>query len=73
MTVRSVRGKNAELLSSFASYCIAHPKERFWQALRNWSGADYILWCSADAGAQDQDTFLWEGRCDVSAKTVTSS
>lgn len=30
-------------LDSFLEYCKAHPRERFWQALRNWSGNDYVL------------------------------
>lgn len=29
--------------TSFATYAKAHPEERFWQALRNWSGHDFIL------------------------------
>jgi hypothetical protein len=30
-------------LKSFIDYCLAHPQERFWQALRNWSGYNFIL------------------------------
>lgn len=30
--------KNKKLLNSFVDYCLKHPNERFWQALRNWSG-----------------------------------
>ena len=29
-------------LKSFVDYCLAHPQERFWQALRNWSKFNYI-------------------------------
>lgn len=29
-------GKNQKLLVSFTEYCVAHPEERFWQAMRNW-------------------------------------
>jgi hypothetical protein len=30
-------------LNSFVDYCNKHQSERFWQALRNWSGARFIL------------------------------
>ena len=30
-------------LKSFMEYCEANPEMRFWQALRSWSGADFIL------------------------------
>ena len=35
--------KNQEKLDSFIAYCLGHPEERFWQALRNWSGKKFIL------------------------------
>jgi len=34
--------KNKKLLFSFIWYCITHKHERFWQALRNWSGYNFI-------------------------------
>ena len=34
---------NSEVLASFAEYCKEHPDERFWQALRNWSGYPFIF------------------------------
>lgn len=34
--------KSSKLLGSFMAYCADHPDQRFWQALRNWSGNDYI-------------------------------
>jgi len=30
-------------LQSFNQYCVEHPTERFWQALRNWSGYAFII------------------------------
>jgi hypothetical protein len=30
--------RSGECLRSFVDYCIKHPEERFWQALRNWCG-----------------------------------
>lgn len=34
--------KNTLSLSSFAGYCLKHPEQRFFQALRNWFGVGYI-------------------------------
>lgn len=30
-------------LDEFVSYCKENPDERFWQAVRNFAGADYVL------------------------------
>jgi hypothetical protein len=38
-----MKNKNKKLLLSFITYCFLHPEERFWQAIRNWSGAAYIF------------------------------
>ncbi len=35
--------KSKKQLDSFTTYCNEHPEERFWQALRNWSGHACIL------------------------------
>lgn len=35
--------KNSIKLSSFTRYCLANPEMRFWQALRNWAGVNFIL------------------------------
>jgi hypothetical protein len=59
--------RNSELLDSFIAYCAEHPNERFWQALRNWSGWGCVLvsrewntvWRSQMDGVA-QDTFYWE-------------
>lgn len=37
------KSKNHDRLLDFEDYCLKHPEERFWQALRNWSGASSIL------------------------------
>jgi hypothetical protein len=50
--------KSLKSLLSFVWYCVRHPKERFWQALRNWSKHDYI-YVSASEGHLE-DTFYWE-------------
>jgi hypothetical protein len=51
---------------------MAHPDERFWQALRNWCGWNFVevtniaTWDrKAD---QHIDTFYWEGRTFHDAK-----
>lgn len=65
--------RNSELLASFSDYCKAHPDQRFWQAIRNWSGEPYIVSGSTPpvlmkARGQDKevdalvDTFYWEGK-----------
>lgn len=36
------RTRNSKLLADFFDYCTTHPEERFWQALCNWSGHNYI-------------------------------
>lgn len=38
-----MKSKNSKTLDSFIQYCIAHPEERFWQALRNWSDHAFIF------------------------------
>ena len=61
--------KNGKVLQSFIDYCVAHPDYRFWQALRNWSSAAFILASGVPlyeihmptAGVV-KDTFYWEGR-----------
>lgn len=58
--------KSSDLLRSFTSYCLAHPHERFWQALRNWSGFPFIYACHGiDHSAHSRDlldTFYWDTR-----------
>ena len=56
--------KNKETLYSFAKYCAEHPEERFWQAVRNWSGFPFVLVCTLPEWDLDRmyDTFYFEGR-----------
>lgn len=54
-----ILSKNQKELESFSKYCIEHPKERFWQALRNWSKVGYIL------TAEEQDDIRWIGIHDT--------
>ena len=35
--------KSKKKLLDFINYCFNHPEDRFWQALRNWSGYHFIL------------------------------
>lgn len=60
-------GRNSAVLTEFAEYCRAHPQERFWQALRNWSNYHYLIVSNLAPGEKGfarhwQDTFPWEGR-----------
>jgi len=65
MNPESQHTRNSEVLEQFVRYCKAHPEERFWQALRNWSGYGFIL-ATDDFASWDTakcfDTFRWEGR-----------
>jgi len=59
--------KNKKLLDNFVAYCQQHPEERFWQALRNWVGKDFILVTKKGVDRTElndtiEDTFYWEGR-----------
>jgi hypothetical protein len=60
--------KNSEMLRDFIDYCVDHPEERFWQALRNWSGWHLVM-VSNDSDATDnhaiEDTFYWEGKAGL--------
>ena len=38
-----MKSKNSKTLDSFVQYCLAHPEERFWQALRSWSRHAFIF------------------------------
>lgn len=49
--------KSEKLLIDFAQYCYTHPEERFWQALKNWSGAYSIQY---EFLGQLTDTFYFE-------------
>ena len=49
-------------LKSFIDYCVAHPQERFWQALRNWSGFSFIYGCHVNQNLEKNfiDTYYIE-------------
>lgn len=49
--------KNEKLLESFTAYCKANPELRFWQALRNWSGNNFIGVASNHNAKDYTDTF----------------
>lgn len=51
-------------LDEFVKYCEEHPELRFWQALRGWSGADYIMQGEGlmEGDLKLKDTFYWEGK-----------
>lgn len=53
--------ENEELLASFTEHCRKYPTERFWQALRNWSGRNYVLVCDNKdlVRGEYSDTFYW--------------
>jgi hypothetical protein len=60
--------QNKATLDAFRAYCEENPSQRFWQALRNWSGAKFILetnFAPFEFGKDNgwmKDTFHREGR-----------
>ena len=59
--------RNSEVLADFTQYCYTHPDERFWQALRNWAGVNFILISELPPYELSEkgnlrDTFYAEGR-----------
>jgi hypothetical protein len=61
--LHNIHSRNGKVLQSFVTYCMTHPDERFWQALRNWSGAVFIrAWRQTGLEDEGEDTFYWEGR-----------
>jgi hypothetical protein len=59
------RAKARDLWLSFGKYIADHPEERFWQALRNWSGAQFIYFWRSDISSSSinaNDTFYFEGK-----------
>lgn len=58
--------KNEVVLEAFFEYCVKHPEQRFWQAMRNFTGAKFILFAD-DIDVADptkfvgcKDTFFFE-------------
>jgi hypothetical protein len=45
-------------LESFSAYCQERPEQRFWQALRNWSGVAFLR--ATTASGKTYDTFYTE-------------
>ncbi len=59
--------RNKKLKLSFIWYLITHKNERFWQAVANWSGNNYILKADFDSFEKNhyvglQDTFYFEDK-----------
>jgi hypothetical protein len=63
--------RNSEVLASFVAYCTAHPSERFYQALLNWSKVPFILVSNVPTyevhleNARLIDPYNWEGRNEL--------
>jgi hypothetical protein len=53
--------RNSEVLADFVKYCQEHPDERFWQAIRNWSGYFKVV-VGPTTMDEGLDTFYWEGK-----------
>ena len=60
METQNIRSRGP--LTSFIRYCVTHPEERFWQALRNWSGYSFIYGSTNQMFENMHDTFYIEGK-----------
>ncbi|KKL47634.1 hypothetical protein LCGC14_2333570 [marine sediment metagenome] len=57
-----MKTENGDVLMDFIQYCMKYPKQRFWQALRNWSGFHFIY--GGEKMTTDDaltDTFFFKG------------
>lgn len=60
--------RNEEIKKAFIAYMEEHPDERFWQSIRNFSQADFVLVAEYPTKVEDsfelwvkpRDTFHWE-------------
>lgn len=68
-----MKNRNEKVLKNFIAYCEQNPDQRFWQALRNWSGKPFILTSKEppfnfpgdwNGIPFPQDTFYWEGKTE---------
>jgi hypothetical protein len=58
-----MKNKNRQILDDFVHYCVLHPEQRFWQALRNWSGFSFVgVKGIVIDGNEWHDTFYFEGK-----------
>lgn len=56
--------RNSAVLKQFVAFCEANPDLRFWQALRTFCGANFVLVADRiKEGRPEQwgDTYYWEG------------
>lgn len=52
--------RNEAILKQFIAYCKANPEQRFWQAIRNFSGFPFVMYKNELEG-KAVDTFYFEG------------
>lgn len=65
--MRPPNTRNSETLNSFVDYCLLHPELRFWQALQNWAGVNFVLTAELlpheiSKNGNLVDTYYWEGK-----------
>jgi hypothetical protein len=61
--IERLRTTDNKILVDFVKYATTHSTERFWQAVRNWSGYPFVVVSDTRPQRADQeDTFLWLGR-----------
>lgn len=60
-----MESKNQEVLDSLRDFCLEHPELRFWQAVRAWTGQDFVLFADIGEGngyENYRDTHYFENR-----------
>lgn len=60
-----MKNKNQELLDDFRDFCLAHPELRFWQALRAWAGASFVLISDVFDGNMFEKEYMKENEVEI--------
>ena len=69
-----IETRNSAVLAEFVAYCEAHPDQRFWQALKNWSGysdIEGVIDGNPLTPIRRIDTFFIEGRRETAMLAET--
>jgi hypothetical protein len=56
-----MKTRAADLAREFHLYCLEHQELRFWQALANWAGIDFLK-ADVGGGTGPVDTWHWKGK-----------
>lgn len=65
MKKKKIKNKNMDTLGDFLEFCLQNPEQRFWQALKNFTGVDKICVEKYNKELNDsiyEDTFYWKDK-----------